>query len=379
MIRTLRLPPSGIILLLFVVISLCIANSPLCSAFQEILETQLGPRTHLVDLRYSLLTWVNDGLMALFFLLVGLEIKRELLMGELSSPKKATLPVLAALGGALLPAIIYYAFNKGLSTQGGWGIPMATDIAFALAIITLLGKKVPASIKVFLAALAIADDLMAIIVIAVFYTRDLQLTYLTYAAGICLLLILFNRLGVRNLVFYLIPGLFMWYFIHHSGIHATIAGVLTAMAIPGKNTSGTSAVEQLEHWLDKPVNYLIMPVFALVNTQIPLDIHMAEGLLSPPGLGILLGLLIGKPLGISLFSWISVKTGICTLPDKASWGHIIGAGMLGGIGFTMSIFIALLSFRGDHMLLADAKFFVLAASLLSGALGSLFLSRLYKP
>src|SRR5690606_27780013 len=220
-------------------------------------------------LRYPILLWVNDGLMAIFFLLVGLEIKRELAAGQLSSPKKAALPVIAALGGVIFPALIYAFFNHGTPTATGWAIPMATDIAFALAIITLLGKKVPLSLKVFLAALAIVDDLMAILVIAVFYSGELHYTYLYYAAGIFLLLLLFNKLGITHIAAYVFPGLLIWYFIHHSGIHATIAGVLTAFAVPTKSKTGKeSPLIRLEHLLTQPVNLLIMPVFALCNTNI---------------------------------------------------------------------------------------------------------------
>ena len=362
----------GIILFVCVVISLIIANTSWGPAFENLLATKVG--TTFAGLNYPVLLWINDGLMAIFFLMVGLEIKREMVEGELSSPKKAMLPILAAVGGVVVPAGIYFLLNKGHDTAGGWGIPMATDIAFAIAVITLLGKKVPISLKIFLAALAIVDDLMAILVIAAFYTEEVQLTYLLYALGIFIVLIVFNKLGVKNLLFYIIPGVFIWYFIHHSGIHATIAGVLVAMTLPTTLDATESPLEKLEHALVKPVNFLIMPLFALANTNIHFEKEMLGGLFTPLGMGIVLGLCVGKPLGISLMSWLSVKTGICRLPAGATWAHILGVGMLAGIGFTMSIFIALLSFAGNEFLLSEAKFSVLLASLISGLSGAILLS-----
>lgn len=360
----------GIILLFCVVISLLIANSHWGTYFEQILATEWGVNTPQLHLRYSLLLWINDGLMAIFFLMVGLEIKRELVEGELSAPKKAALPIFAAVGGVLVPASIYAVFNSGTDTAAGWGIPMATDIAFALAIVTMLGKKVPVSLKIFLAALAIVDDLMAILVIAIFYTAELHFTYLLYAGGIFALLLLFNRFGVRQLYLYLIPGVFIWYFVHHSGIHATIAGVLVAMTLPTTPDAKESPLEKLEHMLVKPVNFMIMPLFALANTNIRFQQEMFDGLLTPLGMGIILGLLVGKPVGITLISWLAVKLRLCTLPDNASWMQIVGVGLLAGIGFTMSIFIALLSFSDNAILMAEAKFAVLVASLLAGILGA---------
>ncbi len=364
----------GVILLGCVVLSLFIANSPLGPAFERLLSLELGIHTEQIHLRYPVLLWINDGLMAVFFLMVGLEIKRELVNGQLSSPKRAILPILAAVGGVLVPATIYSLFNYHEETAVGWGIPMATDIAFALAIITMLGNRVPLSLKIFLAALAIVDDLIAILVIAVFYNSDLQFINLLLAGLILAVLFLFNRLGVRKLYMYLIPGLFIWYLIHHSGIHATIAGVLVAMTIPSKSFEGRdSPLIRLEHLLVRPVNFLIMPLFALVNTNIQVEQEMFAGLFTPLGLGIIFGLVVGKPIGISLICWLSVKLGISELPDKASWLQIIGVGMLAGIGFTMSIFIAILSFSGMEHVLAEAKLSILIASLISGILGSVFL------
>lgn len=370
----------GIILLSCVVISLIIANSPLGMGFEQLLATQVGYHSESIHLEYSILLWINDGLMAVFFLMVGLEIKRELVNGQLSSPKRAIFPIMAAIGGVLFPALIYKGFNFGTETAEGWGIPMATDIAFSLAIINMLGRKVPISLKVFLAALAIVDDLIAILVIAIFYNSDMDLTNLYIALAIFAVLLLFNRLGVKQLYFYLIPGLFIWYFIHHSGIHATIAGVLVAMSIPTRVFKGESEspLLKLEHLLAKPVSFFIMPIFALVNTNIIIEAEMFAGLVTPLGLGIILGLVVGKPLGISIICWITVKLNLADIPEKATYGQIIGVGMLAGIGFTMSIFIAILSFSGQDLILAEAKIAVLLASLVSGLLGYGLLHFLHK-
>ncbi|KKX49787.1 Na+/H+ antiporter NhaA [Sphingobacterium sp. IITKGP-BTPF85] len=359
----------GIILFVCVIISLGIANSPLGTAFENLLSFPLGFENPSIHLKYSLALWINDGLMAIFFLLVGLEIKRELINGGLSTPRQAALPIISAIGGALIPAGIYVFLNGGTETASGWGIPMATDIAFALAILAMLGNKVPSSLKIFLAALAIVDDLIAILVIAIFYSAELHVAYLGYAAGIMLLLIIFNKMGIRSLAFYIIPGLFIWYFIHHSGIHATIAGVLTALAIP-MTTKGEkqSPLLKLEHALVNPVNFLIVPIFALANTNIRFESAMLDGLVSPLGLGIIIGLCIGKPVGVLLMSKLAVKLNIAQLPAGATWRHIIGLGSLAGVGFTMAIFISLLSFT-DGLLIAEAKFSILIASLLSGIIG----------
>lgn len=363
----------GILLFLCVVISLIIANTSASNAFNELLQVKLGFENETIQLRYSIKQWIDDGLMAIFFLLVGLEIKRELVEGELSSPKNAILPILAAVGGAIVPALIYTIFNHDQASHHGWGIPMATDIAFALAIISLLDKRVPPSLKIFLAALAIVDDLLAILVIAIFYSTELHYTYLLYAAGITGLLVVFNRTGVKNIWAYIIPGLFIWYFIHHSGIHATIAGVLVAMTLPTTPDATESPLEKLEHALANPVNFIIIPLFALVNTNISIHSEMVHGLQTPLGLGIILGLFFGKTIGIYLTTWICVKTKLANLPDMADWKHMIGVGMLGGIGFTMSIFISMLSFK-DPLFIEEAKFAVLIGSLISGTCGYLYLS-----
>lgn len=367
----------GVMLLACVCISLLIANSSLGQHLETLLAQKIDFSFSDIHLNYSISTWINDGLMAIFFLLVGLEIKREILEGELSSVKKATMPLFAALGGMLVPALLFAIANNGTSTINGWGIPMATDIAFALGVMSLLGKRVPTSLLVFLAALAIADDIGAILVIAVFYTEALHWQALLYALGIVGMLTCFNLLGVKNLIFYIIPGLFLWYFVHHSGIHATIAGVLLAFTIPTNPEKIASPLEKLEHLIVKPVNFLIMPIFALINTNIRFESSMIDGLSSPLGLGIFLGLIVGKPLGITLFSWISVKLGLCKLPSKSSWKHIVGLGLLAGIGFTMSIFVSMLSFA-EIGYQNSAKFSVLLASFIAGLSGYLFLYRIGK-
>lgn len=367
----------GILLMVCVVLALIVANSPLGDSLLTLLSTQVGFENESIHLKYSIKQWIDDGLMAIFFLLVGLEIKRELVEGELASPKKAALPIFAAVGGALLPAAIYGILNFSEDTHHGWGIPMATDIAFALAVISMLDKRVPASLKVFLAALAIVDDLLAILVIAIFYSSDLHLTYLLYAGILFLIQIGFNKFGVKNILAYVIPGVFMWYFIHHSGVHATIAGVLTAMTLPTTEDDVESPLERLEHLIAKTVNFIIIPLFAFVNTAIVLSVDMFGGLTSRMGMGIILGLILGKSLGILSTCWICVKSGISSLPEGAKWSHMFGVGLLGGIGFTMSIFVSMLSFS-DALHIEEAKLAILVASLLAGVLGYLYLKMISK-
>ena len=359
---------SGIILILCVAISLLIANSSLGESFQNLLDKNIG--TELFHLNYPLSIWINDGLMAIFFLLVGLEIKREIVEGELSNFKSASLPIIAAIGGMIVPAAIYFLFNHGTEYAKGWGIPMATDIAFSLAIISMLGRKVPLSLKIFLAALAIVDDLGAILVIAVFYTDQIHWDYLGLSALMVTILVALNFFNFKKHIFYIIPGLFLWYFMHHSGIHATIAGVLLAFTIPTNiSTTEISPLEKLEQKLHLPVNFLIMPIFALANTNITFQSGMVDGLFTNFGYGIILGLFLGKLLGITFFSWIFIKLKISSLPDQSSWTQVMGAALLAGIGFTMSIFIALLSFKGHPQIQDEAKFAVLVASLISGFAG----------
>lgn len=364
---------SGIILIFCVLISLLIANSSAAETFQNFLNKVVG--THLFGLEYPVSIWINDGLMAVFFLLVGLEIKRELVEGELSSFKNASLPIFAAVGGMLVPAVIYSIFNSGTEYSNGWGIPMATDIAFSLAIISMLGKKIPNSIKIFLAALAIVDDLGAILVIAIFYTEQIHWSYLLLSFGMTALLFILNFLKVTKTIFYIIPGLFLWYFLHHSGIHATIAGVLLAFSIP-TNASNVeiSPLEKLEHQLHIPVSFLIMPIFALTNTNITFSSDMVAGVTSTLGLGIICGLILGKLIGINLFSLLAIKLKLSSLPQNSNWLQMIGVGLLAGIGFTMSIFIALLSFKNEIHIQDEAKFAILIASFIAAILGFTILS-----
>lgn len=363
---------SGILLIFCVAIALIIANSSFSENFSQFLDRKIG--IVLFNLKYPVSIWINDGLMAIFFLLVGLEIKRELLEGELATFKKASLPIFAAIGGMVVPALIFFLFNSKTEFSSGWGIPMATDIAFSLAIISLLGDRIPGSIKVFLAALAIVDDLGAILVIAFFYTDQIHWVYLIASFAIVGLLAIMNYLKVEKLILFLIPGVFLWYFLHHSGIHATIAGVLLAFTIPTNDSKViVSPLEKLEHRLNLPVNFFIMPIFALANTNIRFEDGMMEGLGSTLGLGIIIGLVAGKFLGINLLSFLAVKLKISSLPQNSSWMHMSGVGLLAGIGFTMSIFIALLSFKNHINIQNEAKFAILIASLIAAVSGYLVL------
>ena len=363
---------SGILLILCVFLSLIIANTSSAEGFQNFLDTKIG--TEIFHLNYSLSVWINDGLMAIFFLLVGLEIKRELVEGELSDIKKASLPIFAAIGGMLIPALIFIAFNHSTDYKNGWAIPMATDIAFSLAIISLLGKSVPNSLKIFLSALAIVDDLGAIIVIALFYTDSIDWLSLGVCGGITLLLIILNKLKVTKIIFYLVPGLFLWYFMHHSGIHATIAGVILAFTIP-TNVSDTeiSPLEKLEEHLHIPVSFFIMPIFALANTNITFQAEVLDHFVSPLSLGIIFGLFAGKVLGINLFSFLAIRFKLGELPAFSAWKEMIGAGFLAGIGFTMSIFVSLLAFPGNIENQDISKISILFASVLSGIVGFIIL------
>jgi len=359
---------SGIILILCTVTSIMIANSSLGEGYLDFWHRKIGIETNRFFLKQSIEHWINDGLMAIFFLLIGLEIERELYKGELSSLKNASLPLLAAMGGMALPAFFHFLLNKGTDTQSGIGIPMATDIAFALGVLALLGNKIPASLKVFLAALAIVDDLGAIAIIALVYTRDLLVLYLVLAIGIYAVLLVLNRLKVHNLWVYLILGLLMWYLMLQSGIHATVAGVLLAFALPFGDGGESSPSYKLQHVLHKPVAFLIIPLFALANTGVVLGGGWIEGLINTNSLGIFIGLFIGKPLGILLLSLLAVWLGFSRLPQDVSWRHIIGAGFLGGIGFTMSIFITLLAFN-DPEVIQNTKISILLTSLLAGMTG----------
>ncbi|AWA30843.1 Na+/H+ antiporter NhaA [Flavobacterium magnum] len=350
----------GLILICCTVTSLLLANSTFGSGYTHFWHSAFAGQT----VEY----WINDGLMAIFFLMVGLELEREIYIGELSNIREAMLPIFAAIGGMLVPAGIYLLLNYGTSEQSGAGIPMATDIAFALAILSLLGKRVPTSLKVFLTALAVIDDLGAILVIALFYTKSASMVNLGIAMGIFGLLLVLNRLKVRNLIPYLIGGVFMWYYMLHSGVHATITGVLLAFAVPFGNGGHKSTSYILQHWLHKPVAFIILPLFALANTAIVMNSDIADTLSQHYSLGIALGLIVGKPVGIFLVSFLAVSLGICKLPSDVSWKAIIGVGFLGGIGFTMSIFITLLAFD-DQTVISHAKLIILLSSLAAGVIG----------
>lgn len=364
----------GIVLILCTILSLSIANSSLGPAY-------LG-FWHQYVAGLSIEHWVNDALMAIFFLLIGLELERELYNGELSDLRNAMLPMLAAAGGIAVPALIHFGLNGGTATQAGVGIPMATDIAFALGVLALLGKRVPASLKIFLTALAVMDDLGAIVVIALFYTSDLSFLYLLGALAVFAGLVAMNRLlRVMALLPYLLGGALMWFLMLKSGVHATIAGVLLAFAIPysSKEDDAASPSHRLEHILHKPVTFLILPVFALANTGIVIGAGWAAELLSANSLGIMLGLVAGKPVGIFLFSFAAVALGLCRLPLDLAWRHILGAGLLGGIGFTMSIFITNLAFTGAPDAINASKMAILAASLVAGIAGFTWLKFLGGP
>ena len=362
----------GFVLIACTILSILIANSPIGENYLHFWHQTVGFDNNNIHLNYPIEYWINDGLMAIFFLLVGLEIEREIYVGELSSFKNALLPIFAALGGMLVPAIIHFAINKGTDTQSGFGIPMATDIAFALGVLSLLGNKVPAYLKIFLIAFAIIDDLGAIIIIAVFYTQTFSLLYFGFAIGIFALLLVFNRLKIHNLLFYLLPGVLMWYCMLQSGVHATVSGVLLAFAIPFGDGGEFSPSYKLQHFLHKPVAFIILPLFALANTGVVFATGWYNQLASKNSLGIMIGLVAGKPLGILLFAFMAVKLKISSLAEDISWKHILGAGLLGGIGFTMSIFITLLAFK-DGQMVVNSKMAVLFASVVAGIIGFIYL------
>ena len=350
----------GLILMCCTLISLLLANSFFSDNYLHFWHTNFSGQ--------SIEYWINDGLMVIFFLLIGLELEREVYQGELSNIKNALLPIFGAIGGMLVPAALYLLFNYGTSTQSGAGIPMATDIAFALGILSLLGNKVPTSLKVFLTALAVIDDLGAILVIALFYTKTLLWTNLLISLGIFAFLLVLNRLKVKNLIPYLIGGVIMWYFMLNSGVHATITGVLLAFAIPFGDGSKKSTSIVLQQFLHKPVAFIILPLFALANTAIILSSDMGAILTQHYSLGIAVGLIVGKPIGIFALSLLVVKLGICKLPKDLHWKSIFGVGFLGGIGFTMSIFVTLLAFE-DVTVINNAKFIILLSSLIAGTIG----------
>lgn len=353
---------SGIVLIGCTVVSLTATN--LIPAYADLWELQLGSHT--------LTHWINDGLMTIFFLLIGLELEREIYQGELSTLQLAALPAFAALGGMIVPAFIYWTINVQGGNTAGIGIPMATDIAFALAVLSLAGNRIPVSLKVFLTALAVIDDLGAILIIAIFYTATIDWLNLGIALGIWVCLFGLNRLKVHRAWPYLLGGVIMWYFMLGSGVHATITGVILAFAMPFGSGDERSVSYRVQHFLHKPVAFIILPLFALANTCILIGEDFYQGLGSAISVGVISGLLIGKPAGVFLFTYVSVKLKLSTLAQGINWKHIFGAGMLAGIGFTMSIFISLLAFN-TSTIIDHAKIAVLLGSLLSGIFGLLFL------
>lgn len=368
---------AGISLMICSVISLIIANTIYSEGYLGFWSMPLDFAPFIWIKELSVVDWVNDLLMAVFFLLIGCELKRELYEGELSNLRNAMLPIIAACGGVIVPALIHFGFNAGTEMQAGIGIPMATDIAFALSILALLGKRVRASLKVFLTALAVIDDLIAIVVIAVFYTAKFSGTYLALSLGVFGILMILNRLKVNSLIFYLLGGAIMWYFMLKSGVHATIAGVLLAFTIPyTPETDDEDALNILEHSLHKPVAFFILPVFALANTGIIIGSNWATELSNSNSLGIMFGLFVGKVVGITVLSFIAVKLKIGRLPLDLRWSHIIGAGFLAGIGFTMSIFITNLAFKTSPELINSSKMAILLTSLIAGIAGFIWLMML---
>ncbi len=404
----------GIVLFIAAIIAIIWANTPFAQSYFDLWHThfKVGVENFMIDKPLEM--WINDGLMAIFFFVVGLEIKRELIIGELSNIKQATLPIAAAIGGMVVPALIYVAFNAGTDSISGWGIPMATDIAFALGVLALLGKRIPLSIKIFLTALAIVDDLGAVLVIAIFYTAELSFISLGIGIGLLLVTLLLSRLHVRTPIVYALIGIVIWVAFLKSGVHATIAGVLLAMCIPGKArinsksfitrskniisdletnceigdmvpaskefNSGVFELEsncekvlppmqRLEHILAPWVAYFIMPVFALANAGLPISAELVGLFFNPITLGIVLGLFLGKQIGVTLFTWLSVKLKLSSLPEGVTWKQIYGVACLSGIGFTMSLFISNLAF-GSDLYVQEAKLGILIASLLSGVVGT---------
>jgi NhaA family Na+:H+ antiporter len=405
---------SGIVLVAAALAAMVWVNSPWGDSYADFWHSEISLHTPVFSIDEDLVHLVNDGLMTLFFFLVGLEIKRELVHGELSSPRRALLPAAAALGGMVAPALIYLAFNAGGAGADGWGIPMATDIAFALGVLSLLGRRVPFTVKVFLLALAIADDIGAILVIAIFYTQSLNLTAMALAGLVLLTILLMNRAGVRTIDTYVLFGALLWLCVFESGVHATLAGVVLGLLCPATHyydprgfpaaaenllntyrsalqendvdeqsgilgqmedlSQGTEApLDRLERELHPWVSYLIVPVFALANAGVAVSLDIAEeAVASPVAQGVALGLVVGKPLGILAFTWLAVRLGLCELPRGASWGHVVGIGMLGGIGFTVSLLITDLAFS-DLAMIDEAKLGILAASVLAGVGGFVFL------
>jgi len=409
---------TGMVLMFMTILALILANSPLTEAYAHFFHTKVDFDVGSWKLSHSIHHWINDGLMAIFFFIIGLEIKREILVGELSNIKVAILPILAAIGGMLIPALIYLSITTGTPGAIGWGIPMATDIAFAISALVLLGKRVPPALVTFLVALAIVDDLGAVIVIALFYTEQIHMLPLALAGGSFLIMVVFNRFGIHMILPYFIIGLFMWFFMLESGVHATIAGVIAALAIPSKpkrapgsfradakvlldeydsypindkdgmserqkaillklqsniDDIGTPAA-RLESDLHLPVALIVIPLFALANAGIAIDFgSIGTTIMTPVSLGIIAGLILGKVLGIFGVAWLAIKLKVATLPQGSTMNQIFGVAFLGGIGFTMSIFVADLAFMGNAELIFQAKVGILAASLFAGLFGYFWL------
>ena len=362
---------SGLLLLIGATIALILSNSGLSAYYFAVLKTHILIGTQNFGLDLSILHWINDVLMCVFFFVVTLEIKREFIHGELSRPKQASLPIIAAIGGMAVPAIIYVIINfETGNTLRGWAIPSATDIAFSIGVLSLLGKRVPISLKIFLMALAIIDDLGAIIIIAFFYSTDLQYMYLTLMIGSFLALLIINKFGVKKFAPYLLIGLFLWYFTHESGIHSTISGVVLALTIPHRiHEKDFSLLLKLEHILSPYVAFGIMPLFALANAGVSLEGISTNTLMAPVPLGILCGLFFGKQIGVFLFSYLSIKLKFAEMPSNSNWIKLYGVGILTGIGFTMSLFVGNLAFMENTQHMVGVKIGVLCGSLLSAFVG----------
>ena len=364
---------SGLVLLFAAIIALIVSNTELNTYYLEILGKKFGFGIGKFGINLTVLHWINDVLMAIFFFLVSLEIKREFIQGELSNPKQALLPIIGAVGGMLVPALVYVLINyKDPVTLNGWAIPSATDIAFSLGVLSLLGKRVPLSLKVFLTALAIIDDLGAIIIIAFFYSGQVEYFYLILMLASIIILLIFNKLNIRNFLPYLIVGIFLWEFTHASGIHATISGVLLALTIPHKNSKNThtnSLLIKLEHSISPYVAFGIMPIFAFANAGVSLEGIGYSDLLNPVPLGILCGLFFGKQIGVFIFSYFSIKLKLAEMPNNVNWVTFYGVGVLTGIGFTMSLFVGNLAFAEATQHMDGVKIGVLLGSLLSTVFG----------
>ena len=362
---------TGLVLLIGAVVALILSNSNLSGYYFDVLKTHILIGTQNFGLDLSILHWINDVLMCVFFFIVTLEIKREFVHGELSRPKQASLPIIAAIGGMAVPAIIYVIINfETGNTLRGWAIPSATDIAFSIGVLSLLGKRVPISLKIFLMALAIIDDLGAIIIIAFFYSTDLQYMYLILMIGSFLALLIINKFGVKKFAPYLLIGLFLWYFTHESGIHSTISGVVLALTIPHRiHEKDFSLLLKLEHILSPYVAFGIMPLFALANAGVSLEGISTNTLMAPVPLGILCGLFFGKQIGVFLFSYLSIKLKFAEMPSNSNWIKLYGVGILTGIGFTMSLFVGNLAFMENTQHMVGVKIGVLCGSLLSAFVG----------